>query len=141
MNTQYHKQLILENRVEELTRVETFLEELGTEWNLPMPVVLNLNLALEEAVTNIMFYGYDDEETHSILIDCSRQGDQLTINIIDDGHEYDPTARPDPDITLTAEERPIGGLGIFLIRKVMDQVEYERKENKNYLKLNKRIEQ
>ena len=140
MNTHDRKQLILGNRVEELTKMETFLEELGTDWNLPMPLVLNLNLALEEAITNIMFYGYDDEESHTILIEFSRTDNQLTIHIIDDGHEYDPTARLDPDITLAAEDRPIGGLGIFLIKKVMDQVDYERKENKNYLKLNKRIE-
>lgn len=141
MNTHDRKQLILGNRVEELTKMETFLEELGTDWNLPMPLVLNLNLALEEAITNIMFYGYDDEESHTILIEFSRTDNQLTIHIIDDGHAYDPTARPDPDITLAAEDRPIGGLGIFLIKKIMDQVEYERKENKNYLTLNKRIEQ
>ncbi|MDD4032441.1 MAG: ATP-binding protein [Bacteroidales bacterium] len=141
MNTHYHKQLTLRNRVEELTRVEAFLEELATEWDLPVKLILNLNLALEEAVTNIMFYGYDDEEVHTILIDFTRQDDLLTISIMDDGHAYDPTARPDPDITLAAEDRPIGGLGIFLIKKIMDQVEYERKENKNYLTLNKRIEQ
>jgi serine/threonine-protein kinase RsbW len=58
---------------------------------------------------------------------------------MDDGREYDPTLKADPDITLPVEERPIGGLGIFLIKKIMDQVEYLRKDNRNFLMLTKNI--
>ncbi|MFO7616871.1 MAG: ATP-binding protein [Bacteroidales bacterium] len=141
MDTTKNKQLILNNQVEELSRVEGFLEELASDWGLPLSLVLSLNLALEEAITNIIFYGYDDDGPHTILVDFTKASNQLKINIVDDGHEYDPTARPDPDITLAAEERPVGGLGIFLIKKVMDQVEYQRKDNKNHLMLTKRIEQ
>ena len=140
MDKTQNKQLILKNQVEELSRVEGFLDELAANWSLPLSLMLSLNLALEEAITNIIFYGYDDEAPHDIVIDFAKTGNILEIKIIDDGHEYDPTTRPDPDITLAAEDRPIGGLGIFLIKKVMDQVDYQRKDNKNQLTLIKRIE-
>ena len=134
------KVLRLDNKIDELTRVEGFLEELGDEWELPMPLLFSLNLVLEEALTNIISYGFDDELQHTIEIDFIKTGEELTISIIDDGHEYDPTLKSDPDITLPAEERPIGGLGIFLIKKIMDTVNYQRKDNRNYLILTKIIE-
>lgn len=134
------KVLRVNNQIDELTRVEVFLEELGEEWELSMPLVFSLNLVLEEALTNINDYGFDDESKHTIEIYFKKIGDELSISIIDDGHEYDPTLKTDPDITLSAGDRPIGGLGIFLIKKIMDKVEYQRKENRNYLILTKNIE-
>jgi serine/threonine-protein kinase RsbW len=130
----------INNHMDELTRVVLFLEELGEEWDLPMPLIFSLNLVLEEALTNTILYGYDDEINHTIEICMGKTGDKLSISIIDDGHEYDPTLKDDPDITLAAEDRPIGGLGIFLIKKIMDTFEYQRKENKNHLILTKNIE-
>ena len=134
------KVLWVDNQISELTRVEAFLEELGEEWVFTIPLVFSLNLALEEALTNIISYGYDDEDKHTIEIDFKKTDGKLFISIIDDGHAYDPTLIEEPDITLSAEERPIGGLGIFLIKKVMDKIEYQRKENRNYLMLTKTIE-
>jgi serine/threonine-protein kinase RsbW len=132
--------LRVNNQMDELARVVLFLEDLGEEWGLSMALTLSLNLVLEEALTNIILYGYDDDEMHTIDIHFTKTGDKLSISIIDDGHEWDPTLREDPDITLTAEERQIGGLGIFLIKKIMDTVKYQRKENKNHLNLTKNIE-
>jgi len=134
------RQLQIVNQIGELVRIEAFLEELGDSWEFPLPLVMSLNLVLEEAVTNIVQYGYDDTAEHFIDLLFGLEGDRLTITLVDDGHEYDPTAREDPDIHLPAGERPIGGLGIFLIRKIMDTVVYQRKENKNYLILTKKIE-
>lgn len=128
------------NRIDELTRVESFLGELGDEWDLPMPLVYSINLALEEGLANIVSYGFDDDTDHVIEIVFVKNDDELTITLIDDGHEYDPTLKEDPDITLPAEERPIGGLGIFLIKRIMDKVEYQRKDNRNYLILTKKSE-
>jgi len=134
------KVLWVNNQIDELARVEVFLNELGEEWELSMPLVFSLNLVLEEALTNINDYGFDDDNKHTIEIYFKKIGDMLSISIIDDGHEYDPTLEIDPDITLSVETRPIGGLGIFLIKKIMDKVEYQRKENRNYLMLTKNIE-
>ena len=135
------KRLLVDNQMSDLARVVAFLEELGEEWELSVQQVLSLNLVLEEALTNIFLYGYDDNDQHSIEINFGIEGDQLTISLIDDGQPYDPTLKADPDITLTGEERPIGGLGIFLIKKIMDKVEYERKTNKNILILTKNLKQ
>lgn len=133
------KRLLVDNQMSDLARVVAFLEELGEEWELSVQQILSLNLVLEEALTNIFLYGYDDNDRHSIEINFGIEGDQLTISLIDDGQPYDPTLKADPDITLTGEERPIGGLGIFLIKKIMDKVEYERKTNKNILILTKNL--
>lgn len=133
------KTLTIDNQINELTRVAVFLEELGEEWGLPVSQVYAVNLAMEEALTNIILYGYDDESSHIIKINIHKTGFELSIIIIDDGHEYDPTLNEAPDISLSIGERPVGGLGIFLIKKMMDCVEYQRKENKNYLMLTKNI--
>jgi anti-sigma regulatory factor (Ser/Thr protein kinase) len=135
-----NKSLFIGNQINELTRVAFFLEEIGEEWGLPMSLILSLNLVLEEALTNIISYGYDDIEEHSIEIIFTKTRNEFIICIADDGHEYDPTSKSDPDITLSAEDRPIGGLGIFLIKKIMEKVEYQRKNNKNYFILTKHLE-
>jgi serine/threonine-protein kinase RsbW len=140
INKSIVKVLRIDNQIDELVKVEFFLNELGWEWRLSESLVYSLNLALEEALTNINDYAYDDDNRHTIEMYFNKTGDELSISIIDDGHEFDPTLVADPDITLSAENRAIGGLGIFLIRKIMDKVEYQRKENRNYLILTKNIE-
>jgi len=140
MNTEtLHTEIQIVNQIDELSRIAGFLDELAEEWDLPMPLVMSINLVLEEALTNVILYGFDDENKHSIKIEFGKSGDLLTISIIDDGHEYDPTLKEDPDITLAADERPIGGLGIFLIKKIMDTVEYQRINSNNHLILTKNI--
>ncbi len=134
------KTLLIDNQLDELSRVVEFLEELGEEWGLAMTLVFSLNLVLEEALTNVILYGFDNDDKHAIEINFKKVDRELSITIIDDGRAYDPTLKADPDITLSVDERPIGGLGIFLIKKIMDSVEYQRKENKNFLMLKKNIE-
>jgi serine/threonine-protein kinase RsbW len=128
------------NQINELSRIELFLQELGEEWTLSESLILSINLVIEEAFTNIVSYGYDDNNKHTIELCFEKYTEELKIKIIDDGHEYDPTLKAEPDITLKAEERPVGGLGIYLIRQIMDYVEYRRIENKNCLILTKRME-
>lgn len=139
-NNSIVKVLRINNQIDELAKLEVFLNELAEEWRLSEPLVYSLNLVLEEALTNINDYGFDDDSKHTIEMYFKKTGDELSISIIDDGHEFDPTLIADPDITLSAEDRSIGGLGIFLIKKIMDKVEYQRKENRNYLTLTKNIE-
>lgn len=134
-----NKVLTVNNKIEELTRVERFLEELAHEWNLPEQLVLSLNLVIEEALTNTILYGFHDEESHVIEILFNLNAGIISITISDDADEYDPTQKSDPDILLSAEERPVGGLGIYLIRKIMDSVQYKRINNINNLILTKNI--
>ncbi|MCE5321320.1 MAG: ATP-binding protein [Bacteroidales bacterium] len=138
-NTPDDKILLVNNKIDELTRVARFLEELGEKWNLPDPLVFNLNLVMEEALANTILYGFSDDRNHTIEIQCSKSKSLISITIKDDGIEYDPTQKKDPDMSLPAGERPIGGLGIFLIKKIMDSVHYKRIDNINNLILTKNI--
>lgn len=133
--------LELANQLAGLSKLQEKLDQLAGQWDLPPAMVMQLNLALEEAFTNVVNYAYADDEPHTIEIIFTKEGRDLLITIIDDGQPYDPTAKEDPDIRLPAEERKIGGLGIFLIKKVMDNIAYRRENNKNKLVLTKTIPQ
>lgn len=95
--------------------------------------LMSLELALEEAIVNIIKYASTDPEG-TVLIDCSLDGEKFfTITIIDNGPPFDPLQRTAPDIKADIDERPVGGLGIFLIKEMTDSVSYRREENRNIL--------
>lgn len=131
--------LALKNNIDEINRLHAFIEEVGETFELPMKVVLNLNLVLEEAVTNVIMYAYPQEQNEHIYLTAKKQDDRLVFVLTDSGIAFDPTQTPDADITLSADERQIGGLGIFLIRKIMNEVKYERIDDKNVLTLEKEL--
>ena len=131
--------LALKNNIDEINRLHTFIEEVGETFELPIKVVLNLNLVLEEAVTNVIMYAYPQEQNEHIYLTAKKQDDRLVFVLTDSGIAFDPTQTPDADITLSADERQIGGLGIFLIRKIMNEVKYERIDDKNVLTLEKEL--
>ncbi len=131
------KELIIKNEIAEIDNLAIFIEELGNEFSLDPALVMNLNLALEEAVSNIILYAYPQKLGETISLKASKIGSSIIFAISDNGVEFDPTVLPDADITLSAEDRNIGGLGIFLIRKIMDEVKYERIEGKNVLTIKK----
>ncbi len=135
------KKLILQNEVAEISKLAIFIEELGEEFGLSPELVFNLNLVLEEAVSNVILYAYPKEEHQIISLIAQKKDNQLIFVLTDSGKEFDPTQAPDADITLSAEDRPIGGLGIFLIRQIMNTVEYQRIEGKNVLTLGKKLEE
>ena len=132
--------LLIYNEMSELTKVAGFVEQLGAQLGLPPAWVMKLNLALEEAVSNIILYAYKEQpKGQQIEIRASCCDNMLTLTIIDSGEAFDPRLQNDPDISLPVEERPIGGLGIFLIKQIMDKVEYQRVNDKNILILSKKI--
>jgi anti-sigma regulatory factor (Ser/Thr protein kinase) len=134
------ERITISNRVEELATLAGRIEELAEQWELPMPLTMNLNLVLEEIVSNIIFYAYPNGGEHFICITLSMAHGDITIEIEDDGIPFDPTTMQQPDINLPAEDRPIGGLGIFLVSKIMDNVSYTREQEKNKLTLKKKTE-
>ena len=91
------------------------------------------NLVLEETVTNCIKYGYNDTQEHVIEITLRFSDDSMVISILDDGQPFDPLAAPEPDLHIKPEERPIGGLGIYLLRQMSDRMEYRRDGDKNRL--------
>ena len=133
------KSIILANDISEIARLYEFVEEIGNEFSLSPEVVFNLTLVLEEAVVNIINYAYPKEDHESIYLSAKLHNDSIMLVLTDTGKEFDPTMAPEADITLSADERPIGGLGIFLIRQIMNEVKYERIEGKNVLTLEKKL--
>ena len=133
------KKLVIKNEISEISNLAIFIEELGEELNLTPDLVFNLNLVLEEAVSNVILYAYPKEESQEISLLAKMSGSNLVFVLTDSGKEFDPTQAPDADITLSAEERQIGGLGIFLIRQIMNTVEYQRIDGKNVLTLGKQL--
>ena len=133
------KKLVIKNEISEINKLAIFIEGLGEELNLTPDLVFNLNLVLEEAVSNVILYAYPKEESQEISLSAKMSGSNLVFVLTDSGKEFDPTQAPDADITLSAEERQIGGLGIFLIRQIMNTVEYQRIDGKNILTLGKQL--
>lgn len=133
------KRISLSNDVNEVTRLSEFVEEICTTLNLDLSASVGVNLAVEEAVANVINYAFPDSASGKITVTASVDEGQLMFVIKDKGQPFDPTSVHEPDITQTAAERDIGGLGIFLMRHYMDDIHYERKLDENVLTLTKSI--
>lgn len=136
---QLKRSLILPNDIETIPQLNEFIDAVAEEVALDMSLAMSLNLAIEEAVVNVMEYAYPDGEKGNVEIEVTVDEGWLTFIISDSGIAFDPTTKEDADTTLSAEERPIGGLGIFLVKKLMDTIEYQRTDGKNMLTLRKNI--
>ena len=134
------KKLVIKHDISEISKLATFVEELSEEFNLTPELNFNLNLVLEEAVSNVILYAYGKEVQKEITLLANMSNNNLIFVLTDSGKEFDPTKVPDADVTLSAEEREIGGLGIFLIRQIMDMVEYQRIDGKNVLTMQKQLD-
>ena len=113
------------------------LEKAGIDADIK--ALTQLDVAVEEVFVNIANYAYAPNTGDAIIEAKVSDGSVLTVSFIDSGKAFDPLAAEDPDITLSADERGIGGLGIFLTKKFMDKVEYQRKDDKNILTLTKKF--
>ncbi|MBR4565139.1 MAG: SpoIIE family protein phosphatase [Paludibacteraceae bacterium] len=128
-----HYSLVMRNDIQQIPTLAEWIETIGLPPELNMPI----NLALEEVVSNVMLYAYPGTRGR-VLVECTRT-DKLVFTITDSGMPFDPTLQKDPDMTQSVEDRPIGGLGIFLVRQIMDDIRYERKDGKNILTLVKNL--
>ena len=115
-------------------KVDAFCEANEVSPDVAYPV----NLSLDEILTNTISYGYDDGETHRIEITVRLEAEALVVVIVDDSSAFDVTAAPEPDIEASLDERQVGGLGLFLVHQMMDNVEYERVDGRNVVTLTKR---
>jgi serine phosphatase RsbU (regulator of sigma subunit)/anti-sigma regulatory factor (Ser/Thr protein kinase) len=131
--------ITLTNRLTELERVSHLVEEFGARHGLPAKIVFETNLALEEILTNVIAYAYDDGQDHEIAVRLALADDELTVEVEDDGRPFNPLDLPAADVTLAVEDRPIGGLGVHLVRHVMSGLEYCRQQGKNILVLKKHV--
>jgi len=133
----YPHHLTLHNDIEQISLLPEFVETVADQAKLDPETTMNLNLALEEAVANVISYAYPKGTDGLVDIDASVVEHKITFVITDSGIAFDPTAKEEVDITLGMDERPIGGLGIHLVRTIMDTVSYERKEEQNILTITK----
>ena len=127
--------LVIKNDVHEVKRLNDFQKSVFAELNLEKPLGRKLQLAVEEAVVNVIDYAYPIETEGLIEIRMMYDGKSLKIMIIDSGVAFDPTLKEKADTTLSAEDRQIGGLGIHLVREIMDTINYIREGGKNVLTL------
>lgn len=133
-------ELTLEAKTENLDKVLSFVDEHLEEQECPMKTQMQIDIAVEELFVNIAHYAYSPEVGPvTIRVEVQKEPLAVTITFIDHGIPYDPLAKEDPDITLSAEERQIGGLGIFMVKKSMDDIAYEYKDGQNILYIKKKI--
>ena len=140
MKTNEKHSLTLPNDVEAIPRLASFVEEVAESYGADLSVTMSINLALEEAVVNVMNYAYPKGTYGEIDITATFYDNAIIFTISDTGTPFDPTKVTDPDTTLSAEDRPIGGLGIHLVRQIMDEVSYSYENNHNILTLKKKIQ-
>jgi serine/threonine-protein kinase RsbW len=133
------KEITIKNEVNELENVARFIEEICEELGLGMELQMNLNLVMEEMVSNVIFYAYPEGTQASIDLTAESDGKELTFVLSDQGREFDPTVMDDADIDTNPAERELGGMGIFIVKNIMNQVTYQRLEGKNLLTMKKEI--
>lgn len=130
--------LTLPNDIQTVPQLNVFIDTFCEQLDVDMDTVASLNLALEEAVVNVMEYAYPKGVGY-VYITVESEGDSILFTLKDKGLPFDPTKKEEVDTTLPAEQRPIGGLGIHLVRRIMDEIVYDYKDGMNILKLKKNI--
>ena len=130
--------LALRNDIDEIPRLHALIQSIAEETDMDHALAMSLNLALEEAVSNVMLYAYPEGSQGVVDIEAAVRDDRIDFSVSDSGVPFDPTAAADPDLAADLKDRPIGGLGIFLVKRIMDEVTYTRKGDKNILSMTKK---
>lgn len=129
----------LKSDLSELDRLCQNLETFGQKFGLSKKLIFEINLALDELFTNIISYGFQDDKEHVVRITLTPENDRLCLCIEDDGKPFNPIEFESPDVSCSVEKCKIGGLGIHIMKKLMDEICYERCDDKNVLNLKKKI--
>ena len=129
----------LKSDLSELDSLCENLETFGEKFGFSKKLIFEINLALDELFTNIISYGFKDGKEHIVKMTLTPQNDELCLCIEDDGKPFNPVDFETPDVSCTVEECKIGGLGIHIMKKLMDEICYERCNDKNMLTLKKKI--
>ena len=132
------EELTIVNKASEITKLNAFVMSAATSLNMEKVLTNKIKLAVEEAVTNVIDYAYPNGTEGYIDITIEADESRIRFILSDSGAEFDPTSVSKADTTLSIDDRPIGGLGVFLVRNLMDSINYERSEGKNVLRLEKR---
>lgn len=134
------KELTIDATVENIVAVTSFVEGELETLGCPMRAQMQIAVAIDELFGNIAHYAYNpDVGPATVRVEVMESPLAVVITFIDNGVQYDPLAREDPDTTLSADEREIGGLGIYMVKKSMDEITYEYKDGQNILRIRKTI--
>ena len=133
------RSIVLPNDVQEVPKLTAFVDAVCEAVGFNSTLTMKMTLAIEEAVVNVMNYAYPRGTKGDVTIEALSNDVRLKFTIIDSGTPFDPTVHSDVDTTLSAQDRPIGGLGIHLVRNIMDSINYERIDNLNVLTLRKKL--
>ena len=134
------KELIIAATVENIETVTDFVNEQLAALDCPMKAQMQIDIAIDELFGNIAHYAYNPEIGQAtVRVEVVEDPLSVVITFIDNGVPYDPLAKADPDTTLSAEERDIGGLGIYMVKKSMDEIAYEYKDGQNILAIKKNL--
>ena len=132
------KELTIPATVENIEKVTEFVNSQLEEINCPIKAKMQIDIAIDELFGNIAHYAYKPETgPATVRVEVTETPISVIVTFIDHGIPYDPLKKDDPDVTLSAEERAIGGLGIFMVKKTMDEITYEYKEGQNILSIRK----
>jgi serine/threonine-protein kinase RsbW len=123
----------------EIERLNRVIRQFGDLHEVPSRVLYAVNLALDEVVTNVVRHGFDNPKEEEVVAHVTARSREVVTEVTDAGRTFDPLTVPPPDLTAPLSERSLGGLGIHLIRSLMDEVEYRRENGKNVLTMRKRI--
>ena len=134
------KELSLNAVIENIDTVTDFVNEQLEQYDCPAKAQMQIDIAIDELFSNIARYAYNpDVGPATVRVEVVEDPLSVVITFIDHGKPYDPLSTEDPDITLSAEERQIGGLGIYMVKKSMDEIAYEYKDGQNILRIKKRF--
>src|SRR3954453_14399227 len=125
--------LHLQNRIAEVARLVDAVDSFGSHAGLSSDLTYRLTLSLDEIVSNVIRHGYSDTSDHTVDVRLTVVDGVVTAIIEDDGHPYDPRESPEPDLSMPVEQRGPGGLGIFLVKQMMDSIEYATRNGRNVL--------
>jgi len=125
----------LANDLTEIPRLATLVESFFRDHGIDSGIAVKVNLALDEVLTNIILYGYRDRSAHTIDVTLALKKGVVKATVEDDARAFDPRTAPPPDIESPLETRPLGGLGVHLVRQLMDRIEYVRSNGRNRLVL------
>jgi serine/threonine-protein kinase RsbW len=125
--------------VREIERLNKLVRQFGELHEVPSRTLYAVNLALDELVTNVILYGFDSPEGREVTVKIATAGGELVASVTDDGRPFNPLELKAPDLDAPLERRDLGGLGVHLVRSLMDAVNYSRDEDRNVLTVRKRI--
>ena len=130
------KEMTITATLDNIPAVTDFVDEKLGRYSFPNKVITQINIAIDELFSNIARYAYyPDVGPATVRVEVEKDPPAVVITFIDKGQPYDPLSSKEPDVSLSAEERKIGGLGIFMVRKLMDDISYEYRDGKNILRI------